>query len=79
MVASKNKSLHILTTEITLRTLKSTLKRETHNLNVRESQNYNIVEDLAQAPCVMSTLEVLQSFPMQLKSLLEVIGAQDSA
>ena len=35
--------------------------RCTHNLNARVSQHYSIVEDLAQAPCAMSALEVLQS------------------
>ena len=67
-----------MATEIALSPLKSTLKRETDNLNVREAQNYNIVEDFAQAPCAMSALEVLQSCPMQQTSLLAVIGAQDS-
>lgn len=52
-VASENKPLQILETKITLRPVKSTLKRETHNLNAREAQNYRIVEDLAQAPCAM--------------------------
>ena len=41
---------------------KGTLQH-THNMNARASQHYNIVEDLAQAPCTMSALEVLQSFP----------------
>ena len=31
----------------------------THNLNAQAAQHYNIVEDLAQAPCAMSALEVL--------------------
>lgn len=38
---------------------KSVLKKSTHNPNVRADQNYNIVEDLSQAPCAMSTMEVL--------------------
>jgi hypothetical protein len=38
------------------------------------AQNYNIVEDLAQAPSVMSALEVLQSCPTQRKALLKDIG-----
>jgi hypothetical protein len=38
---------------------KSTICKSTFNPHSRAAQNYNIVEDLAQAPCVMSTLEVL--------------------
>ena len=53
---------------------KGTLRR-THNLNARAAQHYSIVEDLAQAPCAMSTLEVLQSYPSQRKALLQAIGA----
>ena len=33
-----------------------------------------MVEDLAQAPCAMSTLEVLQSCPTQRKNLLTALG-----
>ena len=36
-----------------------------------------MVEELAQAPCAMSTLEVLQSFPTQCKKLLTTLGALD--
>ena len=36
-----------------------------------------MVEDLAQAPCAMSTLEVLQIFPTQHKNLLTALGALD--
>ena len=48
---------------------KGTLRR-THNLNARAAQHYSIVEDLAQAPCAMSALEVLQSCPSQRKAFL---------
>ena len=48
---------------------KGTLRR-THNLNAWSTQHYSIVEDLAQAPCAMSALEVLQSCPSQRKALL---------
>jgi hypothetical protein len=41
------------------------------------AQNYNIVEDLAQAPSAMSALEVLQSCPAQWKALLKAIGGID--
>lgn len=42
---------------------KGVLQKSSFNLNVRVAQHYNIVEDLAQAPSVMSALEVLQSYP----------------
>ena len=45
--------------------------------NSRAAQFYNVVEDLTQAPCVMSILEVLQICPTQHKNLLTVLGAVD--
>ena len=39
--------------------LKEALKKYFHNLNVRVTQNYSMVEDLSQTPCAMSALEVL--------------------
>ena len=62
-------------TDMILRPPKGVLKRSTHNPNARAAQNYSIVEDLAQAPCAMSALEVLQSCPTQRKALLSAIGA----
>jgi hypothetical protein len=56
---------------------KSTIQKSTFNPNSRAAQNYNIVEDLAQAPCAMSTLEVLQHCPSQRRMLLATIGAFD--
>lgn len=53
------------------------LHKSTHNPNARDSQNYSIIEDLAQVPCTKSTLEVLQSYPMQRKALLLTIGGID--
>jgi hypothetical protein len=41
------------------------------------AQNYNIVEDLVQAPCAMSMLEVLQNCPSQCRTLLSAIGVVD--
>lgn len=38
---------------------KGVAHNSTHNLNVQASQHYNTVEDLAQAPCSISTLGVL--------------------
>ena len=46
------------TFEATSHPSKGTL-RHTHNLNAQAAQHYSIVEDLAQALCAMSTLEVL--------------------
>ena len=56
---------------------KSTLRKVFLNPNSQATQFYNVVEDLAQAPCTMSTLEVLQSFPTQRKNLLTMLGALD--
>jgi hypothetical protein len=58
---------------------KGVLCQTTHNPNAQEAQHYSIVEDLSQALCAMSTLEVLQSCPMQCKSLLSFIGGIDPA
>ena len=63
--------------DIVIRPPKSTLKKTTHNPNVGAAQQYSIVEDLAQAPCAMSTLEVLQTCLVQWKALLSVIGGLD--
>ena len=46
-----------------LRPPKSTLQKDLFNPNAWAAQFYNVVEYLAQAPCAMSTLEVLQSCP----------------
>ena len=56
---------------------KGVLRRTTHNLNVRATQHYSVVGDLTQAPCAMSTLEVLQSSASQRKTLLLTIGRID--
>jgi hypothetical protein len=47
------------------------------NPHARAAQNYSIVEDLAQAPSTMSSLEVLQSCPAQRRALLKAIGGID--
>jgi hypothetical protein len=60
-----------------LRSPKSTICKSTFNPSSRASQNYKIVEDLAQAPCVMSMLEVLQHYPSQCRMLLATIGNVD--
>jgi hypothetical protein len=60
-----------------LRPPKSTIQKSTFNPNSRAAQNYNIVEDLAQAPCAMSALEVLQHCPNQRRMILAAIGTFD--
>ena len=42
---------------------KGVFKKTLHNPNARDATNYSVVEDLSQNPCVMLTLEVLQSCP----------------
>jgi hypothetical protein len=54
---------------------KGVFKKASHNPNARASQNYSMVEDLSQTPCVMSALEVLQSFP---KALLAALGSTET-
>jgi hypothetical protein len=58
---------------------KGVLKKASHNPNARVDQNYSIIEDLAQTSCVMSSLEVLHSFPSQRKMLLSILGVVESA
>lgn len=57
---------------------KSPLRKTTHNRNARAAQHYSIVEYLAQDPCAMLALEVLQTCPMQWKALLLVTGGLDT-
>jgi hypothetical protein len=57
---------------------KGAFKKASHNPNSRATQNYSVVEDLSQTPCVMSTLEVLQSFPSQRKALLAALGSVET-
>jgi hypothetical protein len=56
---------------------KGVFKKASHNLNTRATQNYSVVEDLAQTPCAMSDLEVLQSFPSHRKAMLSTLGVVD--
>jgi hypothetical protein len=60
-----------------LRPPKSTICKSTFNPSSRATHNYNIVEDLAQAPCAMSMLEVLEYCPSQRRTLLDSIGVVD--
>jgi hypothetical protein len=50
--------------EIMTHILKGTFEKASHNPNARATHNYYVVEDLSQTSCVMSSLEVLQSFPL---------------
>jgi hypothetical protein len=56
---------------------KGVARKSAFNPHARAAQNYNIVEDMAQAPSAMSALEVLQSCPAQWKALLKAIGGID--
>jgi hypothetical protein len=60
------------------RILKATFKKASHNPKESIAHNYSIVEDLAQTPCVMSDLEVLQIFPLQRKVLLSSLGTSET-
>jgi hypothetical protein len=56
---------------------KGIVRKSAFNPHAHAAQNYNIVEDLAQAPSAMSALEVLQTCPTQRKALLKAIGGID--
>ena len=58
---------------------KGVFKNTLHNPNARAASKYSVVEYLAQTPCEMSTLEVLQSFPAQRDALLAALGSMDSS
>jgi hypothetical protein len=57
---------------------RASFRKSTFNPHSRTAQNYNIVEDLAQAPSAMSALEVLQTCHAQRKALLKAIGGIDT-
>ena len=59
--------------------LKGVFKKTLHNPNARAASNYFLVEDLAQTPCAMSALEVLQSCLAQRDALLAALGSMDSS
>jgi hypothetical protein len=56
---------------------KGVIRKLSFNPHAHATQNYNIVEDLAQAPSAMSALEVLQTCLAQRKALLKAIGGID--
>lgn len=53
---------------------KGVLHKMTHNPSTRAAQHYSIIEDLAQVPCAMFALEVLQSCPQLCKAFLSAIS-----
>ena len=58
------------TIEIVPHPTKGDLCRTMHNPNSQASHNKNVVEEIAQAPCSMSAMEVLQYCHAQRKELL---------
>ena len=58
---------------------KGIFKKEFYNPKYRAAYNYSVVEYLAQNPCAMSALEVLQSCAAQRDSLLATLGSMDSS
>ena len=56
---------------------KGDLCRTMHNPNARAAHNANVVEKIAQAPCSISSMEVLQYCPTQRKKLLSSIRFVD--
>jgi len=57
---------------------KGAFKKYSHNPNSRVAQNYSVVEVLAQTPCAMYSLEVLQICPSQGKALLSALGSAET-
>ena len=51
--------------ELRIKPPKGAMHKSTFNPRAQTTQNYNIVEDLAQSPSAMSTFEVLQNCPSQ--------------
>ena len=58
---------------------KGVFKKALHHPNMRDAANYSVVEYLAQPPCAMLPLEVLQSCPAQRDALLAALGSMDSS
>ena len=63
--------------ELTIKPPTRVVHKSTFHLHARVAQHYNIMEDLAQSPSAMSTLEVLQNCPSQKQGLLLAIGGID--
>lgn len=78
-VLESTKPLHIEqpSVESIPRIPKIPAKRSVINPNAMIAQNYLTVEDLAQCPYAVSTLDVLQSCPAQRSALLSALGIVD--
>ncbi len=63
--------------ELTIKPPNGVVHKSTFNPHAKAAKHYNIVEDLAQSPSAMSTLEVLQNCPSQNQALLSAIGGID--
>jgi len=63
--------------ELTIKLPKGLVHKSTFNPRAKATQHYNIVEDLAQSPSAMLTLEVLQNCPSQKQGLLSTISRID--
>ena len=57
---------------------KSMIQEVIFNPSAQDFKFYNIIDDMAQVLCTISTLEVLQTCPTQRKNLLSPLGALDS-
>jgi hypothetical protein len=64
-------------TEPPLRIPRIPLQQNFNNPQARATHNYSLVDDLAQSPATMLVLEVLQTCPIQWKSLFSTLGAFD--
>lgn len=64
---------NMVPTKLMIKTLNGVIHKYRLNPHARVAQNYNIIEDLNQAPCAMSTPDVLQKFSMQNNTLLSII------
>ena len=54
--------------------LKAHFHHTTHNPHARATYNYSVIKDLVQSPMAMSTLEVLQNYLFEQKSLLSSLN-----
>lgn len=64
-LTSFNPSPNVIPIELTFKQPKGIIHKFEFNPCARAAQNYNIVEDLAQVPYAMSTLDVLHNCPSQ--------------
>jgi hypothetical protein len=79
-ISPPSRSLHIekLTFDSILRPPKSTIGKSTFNPSSRATKKYKFFEDLVQALCAMSSIETLQHFPSQCRTLLVAIDPESS-